>query len=48
MEKEYEEPEDLIPRGYAVDVNAVEDLEVWSWIKDIFLPGGARTFRALP
>ncbi|KAH8743395.1 kinase-like domain-containing protein [Diaporthe sp. PMI_573] len=47
MKKEYEELEDLIPRGYAVDVNAVEDLEVRSWIKEILVAGGARTFGTL-
>lgn len=48
MEKEYDDLEDLIPRGYAVDVNAVEDLEVRSWIKELLVAGGARIFGALP
>lgn len=48
MEKEYDDLEDLIPRGYAVDVNAVEDLEVRSWIKELLVAGGAWIFGALP
>lgn len=48
MEKEYDDLVDLIPKGYAVDVKAVEGLEVRSWIKGVLVAGGARIFGSVP